>query len=279
MRGRLGLALAACCLASPAFSQQSSTALPPPEEAGNGFTLALGAGITPDYVGSDDYRLIPAGGLRGRVGPVSLTTRSTYLYADFFPRTASGVDFDFGPIVGFNLNRTTRVHDPVVRRLPKLDTAIEVGGFAGISFHNLTNPYDTLGLRLDVIHDIGGAHESTVFSPNVEFSTPLSRFTYVSASAGADFVSNRYADYYFGITPADSLASGLPAFNPDGGLEKWKAGLLVNQSITGDLTGGLSIFGTANYSHLQGDFKRSPIVSLRGSASQWLLAAGLAYTF
>jgi outer membrane scaffolding protein for murein synthesis (MipA/OmpV family) len=279
MRGRLGLALAACCLASPALSQQSSTALPPPEEAGNGFTLALGAGITPDYVGSDDYRLIPAGGLRGRVGPVSLTTRSTYLYADFFPRTASGVDFDFGPIVGFNLNRTTRVHDPVVRRLPKLDTAIEVGGFAGISFHNLTNPYDTLGLRLDVIHDIGGAHESTVFSPNVEFSTPLSRFTYVSASAGADFVSNRYADYYFGITPADSLASGLPAFNPDGGLEKWKAGLLVNQSITGDLTGGLSIFGTANYSHLQGDFKRSPIVSLRGSASQWLLAAGLAYTF
>jgi outer membrane scaffolding protein for murein synthesis (MipA/OmpV family) len=62
-------------------------------------------------------------------------------------------------------------------------------------------------------------------------------------------------------------------------MEDWKAGLLVNQSITGDLTGGLSIFGTANYSHLQGDFKRSPIVSLRGSASQWLLAAGLAYTW
>lgn len=279
MRGRLGLALAACCLASPAFAQQSGAALPSPEEAGNGFTVALGVGTTPDYVGSNDYRIIPAAGLRGRVGPVNLTTRSTYLYADFFPRTASAVDFDFGPIIGFNPNRTTRVHDPVVRRLPKLDTAIEVGGFAGISLHNLTNPYDTLAFRFDVTHDIGGAHKSTVFSPNVEFSTPLSRFTYVSASVGADFVSNRYADYYFGITPADSLVSGLPVFNPDGGMEKWKAGLLLNQSVTGDLTGGLSIFGTANYSHLQGDFKRSPIVSLRGSASQWLLAAGLAYTW
>jgi len=279
MRGRLCLALAACCLASPALAQQSATALPPPEEAGNGFTLALGVGTTPDYVGSNDYRIIPAGGLRGRVGPVSLSTRSTYLYADLFPRTANKIDFDLGPIVGVNLNRTMRVHYPIVRKLPKLDTAVEVGGFAGISLHNLTNPYDTLGFRLDVVHDVAGAHKSTVISPNIEFSTPLSRFTYVSASVGADFVSNRYADYYFGITPANSLASGLPVFNPDGGMEDWKAGLLVNQSVTGDLTGGLSIFGTANYSHLQGDFKRSPIVSLRGSASQWLLAGGLAYTW
>lgn len=278
MRGRIGLALAACCLASPAVAQQSP-GLPSPEEAGNGFTLALGVGTTPDYVGSDDYRIIPAGGLRGRVGPVSLATRSTYLYADVFPRTSSGIDFDLGPIVGVNFNRTIRVHDPIVRRLPELDTAIEVGAFAGISLHNLTNPYDTLEFRLDVLHDVAGAHKSTIFSPNIEFSTPLSRFTYVSASVGADFVSNRFADYYFGITPADSLASGLPVFNPDGGLEKWKANLLVNQSITGDLTGGLSIFGTANYSRLQGDFKRSPIVSLRGSASQWLLAGGLAYTW
>lgn len=279
MRGRLGLALAACCLASPALAQQSGTALPPPEEAGKAFTVALGVGYTPDYVGSDDYRIIPAGAIRGTIGSVSLTTRSTYLYADFFPRHAGSVDFDFGPIAGVRLNRTGHIHDSVVRLLPDRKVAYEVGAFAGVSIHNLTNPYDTLAFRLDVLHDIGNAHESTVFSPNVDFSTPLSRFTYVSASVGADFVSNKFADYYFGITPADSLVSGLPTFNPDGGMEKWRASLLVNQSITGDLTGGLSVFGTAEYSRLVGDFKRSPIVSQRGSANQWLLAAGLAYTF
>ena len=47
----------------------------------------------------------------------------------------------------------------------------------------------------------------------------------------------------------------------------------------GDLTHGLSAFGTARYARLLGDFKRSPIVSQRGSANQWVLAAGLAYTF
>lgn len=270
---------ASLLIASPALAQEAEPALPSPEEAGSGFTIAVGVGYTPDYVGSDDYRIIPAAAVRGTIGGVSFSTKSTYLYADFFRRPPQGIDFDLGPIAGVRLNRSTHIDDPVVRLLPDLDMAVEVGGFAGVSFHNLTNPYDTLSLRMDVLHDIGGAHKSTVFSPNIDFSTPLSRYTYASASVGLDFVSNRFADYYFGITPADSLASGLPVFNPDGGLEKWKIGLLVNQSITGDLTGGLSVFGTANYSRLVGDLKRSPIVSLRGSASQWLLAAGLAYTF
>jgi outer membrane scaffolding protein for murein synthesis (MipA/OmpV family) len=115
----------------------------------------------------------------------------------------------------------------------------------------------------------------------VEFSTPLSRTTYVSASIGAEWAANKYADYYFSISPADSVRTGgvLPPFNADGGLKNWKAGLLINQSITGDLLHGFSIFGTGQYSRLLGDFRRSPIVSQRGSASQWLAAAGLAYTW
>ena len=62
-------------------------------------------------------------------------------------------------------------------------------------------------------------------------------------------------------------------------MKNWKTSLLVNQSITGDLLGGLSIFGMGQYSRLVGDFKRSPIVAMRGSASQWLGAVGLAYTW
>jgi MipA family protein len=130
-----------------------------------------------------------------------------------------------------------------------------------------------------VLRDVGNAHKSTTFSPNLEFSTPLSRRTYASANVGAEFVGNRFADYYFSISPADSVRSGLPVFNADGGMKDWKVGLLLNQSITGDLLHGFSIFGTGQYSRLVGDFKRSPIVSERGSANQWLAAAGVAYTW
>jgi outer membrane scaffolding protein for murein synthesis (MipA/OmpV family) len=62
-------------------------------------------------------------------------------------------------------------------------------------------------------------------------------------------------------------------------MKNWKAGLLVNQSITGDLLHGLSIYGLGQYSHLLGDFKRSPIVADRGSSSQWIGSLGLAYTW
>lgn len=264
--------------ASPAFAQ-SGAPVPTPEQAAHSFTIGGGVAYIPDYVGSNDYRVIPAAAVRGRVGPVSIVSRATYLYVDLFPRGSQKIDFDFGPVGGVRLNRTGHIDDPVVSLLPKLNTAYEAGGFIGLSLHDLTNPYDTLAFRLDAIHDFGSAHESTIISPNVEFSTPLSRFTYVNLSAGLDFVENRFADYYFGITPSDSLASGLPVFNPDGGLEKWKATLIVNQSITGELTHGLSVFGLVDYTQLTGDFKRSPIVSQRGTPDQWLLAAGLAYTF
>jgi outer membrane scaffolding protein for murein synthesis (MipA/OmpV family) len=281
----LTCAAVAASLASPALAQSApaSSELPSPEEIANRdtVTVALGAGLTPDYEGSDDYRIIPAGAIRGKVSGISFSTRGLNLYVDVVPSGSGNIDFNAGPIVGVRLNKRTHIKDDVVDLLPRRKTAIEVGGFAGVSIKGVTNPYDSLGVRLDVTHDIGNAHKSTIFSPNLDFSTPLSRTTYASLSLGAEFVANRYADYYFSITPADSLATGgvLPVFNADGGMKNWKAGLLLNQSLTGDLLHGFSLFGLANYSRLVGDFKRSPIVSDRGSANQWLLAAGAAYTW
>jgi outer membrane scaffolding protein for murein synthesis (MipA/OmpV family) len=278
----LACAAVAACLTSPALAQTApaATELPSPEDIASRdtFTIAGGAAIVPDYEGSDDYRFIPAIAVRGSYHGISFTTRGTYAYVDFIPRS-SGLDIDAGPIVGARVNTRKHIDDEVVKLLPSRKTAIEVGGFAGVSLHGVTNPYDTLAFRLDVTHDIGGAHKSTVLSPNIEFSTPLSRRTYAGLSLGAEFVSNKFADYYYTITPADSAASGLPVFNADGGLKNWKAGLLLNQSITGDLLGGLSAFGVGQYSRLVGDFKDSPIVSQRGSSGQWLGALGLAYTW
>ena len=282
MRRFACVALALGCFGSPALAQSASTELPSPEEIASKdtFTVGVGGAFVPDYEGSDNYRLIPAGAVRGRVGGISFTTRGLYLYVDVIPQ-GSGIDLDVGPIAGVRLNRTGHIKEDVVNLLPDRNTAFEVGGFAGLSFHGLTNPYDTLGVRLDVLHDVGNAHESTTFSPNLDFSTPLSRTTYVSASLGAEFVSGKFADYYFSVPPTESLISGgvLPVFDADGGMKNWKAGVLLNQSLSGDLLHGFSLFGTANYSRLVGDFKRSPIVSEVGSANQWLGAAGLAYTW
>ena len=273
------LTAALALTAAPALAQSADTALPDPNDQSDTLTIAAGAAYIPDYEGSNDYKIIPAAAIRGRVSGISFFTRATYLYVDFVPRGSGKLEYDVGPIVGVRLNRTGKVKDDFVDRLPERDTAIEVGGFAGVTYHGLTNPYDALSVRLDVVKDVGGAHQSTVFTPTIDFGTPLSRNLYVGATLSADWVGGGYADYYYSISPADALASGLAPYNADGGFKNWRIGLIANQSITGDLTHGLSLFGTASYARLSGDFKRSPIVSDRGSATQWLAALGLAYTF
>src|SRR4051812_42428773 len=204
MRHFACLALAAGCLSAPAIAQDRPAAgqLPSPEDISkrDTVTLGVGAALVPDYEGSDDYRFIPAAAIRGQVSGISFSTRGTYLYVDVVPDSGGKVDFNAGPIAGVRLTTYRHIHDDIVELLPKRKRAFEVGGFAGISVHGLTNPYDTLGFRLDVTHDIGSAHKSTIFSPNVEFSTPLSRTTYASLSAGMEFVGNKFADYYYTIT-------------------------------------------------------------------------------
>jgi outer membrane scaffolding protein for murein synthesis (MipA/OmpV family) len=273
-------ALAALLAATPALAQPSGEAgMPDPNDRSDTLTIAVGGAIIPDYEGSDDSEFTPFGAIRGRVGGMSFFSRGTYLYLDLIRRPDSGIDFDVGPIVGVRRERTGKVKDDFVTHLPERDTAIEIGGFAGVTFHGLTNPYDALSFRLDVISDVGGAHKSTIFSPTIDFGTPLSRHTYVGVSASAEWVSDRYADYYYSISPAEGFIAGLPAYNADGGKKNWKLGALINQSITGDLTHGLSIFGAGSYSRIVGDIADSPIVDRRGSRSQWQAALGLAYTF
>ena len=243
-------------------------------------TIGIGAAVVPDYEGSDDYRIIPAGAIRAKINGISISTSGTYLYVDLIPQSGK-LDLDAGPIAGLRFDDRRHTDDALVRLMTKRKTAFEVGGFVGVSFHGIVDPYDTLSLHLDVLHDVGSAHKSTVVDPNLTFSTPVSRKTYLSLSGGAEFVSTRYANYYFGVSPADVIATSgaLPLYSARGGLKNVKASLLVTQSLTGDLLHGISLIGFGQYSRLVGDFKRSPIVAQRGSPNQLVGAVGLAYTW
>lgn len=268
--------------ATPGFAQTPTPDQPPllldTAQPAEYLSIGVGAGITADYEGSDEYRIIPGAILRAKKGGISVSSRGTYLYADVID-TGAKVDFDAGPIVGVRLNRTGKVKDDVVDRLREKNVAFEVGGFGGVSIKGITNPYDSLSFRLDAVKDVGNAHESWVFSPSVNFGTPLSLQTFVGASVSADFTSDKYARYYFGIDAEDALASGLPVTDPDGGMKSWQVSLLATQSLSGDLRKDWALFGTGSFKRLVGDFKDSPIVSDRGSATNWFGAVGLGYSW
>lgn len=245
------------------------------------FTIGAGGAITPSYEGSDEYKFTPIAAVRGKVSGFSFTTVGPQLFVDVIPdRTSDELNFQLGPVGGVRFDRTRKIRDPQVERLGKFGTPIELGGYVGLSKTGLiTSDYDTLSASVAYVHDVNNKHDSYVITPSVNYGTPLSKAMYIGISASANYVGSKYAQRYFGVTPAGALASGLPGYKLDKGWKDVNFGALANYALSGDLRHGVSVFAVGNYSRLLGDFKRSPIVSIAGKPGQWFGGLGLAYTF
>lgn len=274
-------ALALLCLAAAPAAAQQSDAGQAYIDRPNNLTVGIGAAYLPSYDGSKDYEISPAFVAIGKVDGFSFVTRGTSLSVNLIRAGQKRpVSFAIGPVVHLRLDRFSRIEDPVVKSLGKIKRAVELGGYAGLSFNHLLNPYDSLTFRAQVQHDVTGVHRSTLWSPAVDYQTPVSIRTIVSLTLEAEHVGNGFARTYFSITPAQSLRSGLPVFNARGGWKSYRLSLLVGQVLTGDLRHPrLSAFLGLSYARELGDFARAPIVSIRGSRNQYLAAAGLAYSF
>ena len=271
----------ALCHAGPAFAQQEAAEVPDPSR--NRVTVAVGPAITPSYIGSDDYVVLPNLLVQGKVAGISFETLGTSVDADLIPdRGGTGWKLQLGPVIGARLDRVGRVRDHAVSALGDLHTAWEVGGWAGIQKTGVvTSPYDTLSLSASWQHDIGNAHQSYVVSPNISYSTPLSYHAYTSLTFGADYVGRGFGAYYYDIDPAGSAASGLPAYSgaDRAGWKDWNANFLLAHSVTGNLLHGMSVYGAVGYQRLLGRYARSPIVGIAGDPNQWSGSIGLAYSF
>jgi outer membrane scaffolding protein for murein synthesis (MipA/OmpV family) len=248
----------------------------------DGDYLSVGAGVAygPSYAGSDDYVAYPVPLLQGSFHGVGIDPRSGGVALDFIPDPARGAGFNLGVAARVRMDRARRIEDPVVRSLGKLDTAIEVGPTAGVTIAQVLNPYDSLTFTVDALWDLAGAHKGMVVDPSVSYFTPLSRGIAASLSLSAEYANDKFADYYYTVDPAGSVASGLPVFEAGSGFTRAGANLLLGFDLDGNLeNGGLALVLVGGYSRMLGDAKRSPVTSLRGSADQWLGAVGLGFTF
>ncbi|MDR6852622.1 outer membrane scaffolding protein for murein synthesis (MipA/OmpV family) [Sphingomonas sp. BE123] len=285
MRIRVLSAFLAASLGTPALAQDGP---PSPEqaeaaqEARARLSIAVGGVWLPDYEGSDDQRWIPAPAANGTVAGMSFTVLGNRASLDLIPEVA-GKDWNLqlGPVAVVNLNRTNRdaIADRRVRALGEIDTAVEVGGYAGIAKTGIIHDFDTLAISLSYRHDVTRIHRSGVWTPTVNYTTPLSTKALVTLFASSEIIGDRYARTYFGVTPAGSVASGLPAFRPEGGQKDISFGGMFTHAITGNLTKGLALVAGGSYKKLVGDVADSPLVTIAGTRHQWTAGAGLALTF
>lgn len=275
-------ALPLAILATPALAQTADT--PPPQQpqpdiGRNSVTIGAGAVTIPQYEGADRNHWSAAPMALATIHGFNFTLLGNQATLDLIPNShGSKWDIMAGPIGVLNIGRDPKhIDDPQVHALGKIKTAVELGGFIGIGKTGvITSPYDKLSVTLSYRHDVSGIHDAGIWTPSISYTTPLSRYNAVILAVSADRAEGGYARTYFGITPAQSVLSGLPVYSPHGGWKDYNISLLGTQAITGDLLHGLKLVGGGVYGRLMNDFGRSPITA---SKDQWTGALGLAYTF
>lgn len=271
--------LGALVAASPALAQDARPAGPPPWVGADGdrVTVGFGLGASPDYEGSDDYRLQPGGILQGKVSGVEFQMRGLNLYTDFLPDPkGSKVRLVLGPVAQLRLDRTGDIRDPRVAQLGTRKTAVELGFTAGIGKRGVLIPPASLNFDVTYLHDVNGAHRSYVVTPSLSLSSPVTRSSFARLAVNADFVGKGYAATYFDVAPGNTLA---PYATRGGGLKSVGVSMLYTHDLGGNPRKGWGLFGLASYKALQGQFADSPIVSVAGSANQFFGVVGISYSF
>ncbi|MEL7446537.1 MAG: MipA/OmpV family protein [Pseudomonadota bacterium] len=243
-------------------------------------TVGIGVAASASYRGSDDYRVIPLPVVQGQIEGVRIQTRGPGATLNFIPEKRDELSFSAGPAFRFRNDRASQIEDEVVELAGELDTALEVGLAAGVSVPGVLIPVDRLSFDVEARWDVLGAHDGRVIEPRISLFSPLSRGAAASIGLSAEFVDDNYADYYFSVSPAQSLASGLPEFEADGGLQSLGANVFLAVDLDGNaFNGGFSVVTIGGYTRLVGDAADTPYTSERGSADQFFGAIGIGYTF
>lgn len=251
---------------------------------GDFVTVGVGGALSPSYSGSDNYtpNVLPV--IIGSVGGVDINPRAGGLELDFVPDGEGDVSFDAGVAARVRGDRNGRIEDVIVEQYGKLDTAIEVGPHASVSFDSVLIPVDSVTIGTAVMFDVAGAHEGVVVNPNISYSTPLSLGIFANLNFGAEWADESFQDYYLTSDPlafTGPAQDALPAFEPDGGgFRSVSSTLLLGIDLDGNaLNGGMGVIVIAGYTRLLSDAAETPFTSIRGSRDQFLGGIGLTYTF
>jgi outer membrane protein len=234
-------------------------------EDGADWRVRVGAGaqLVPDFPGADSDRVLPLFDLSFVRGSEPFRFKA----ADDSPglRLVSTDRFAFGPVVNLQPKRKESDVGAAVGSVPM---TVEAGAFAAYF------PIPSLRLRAEVRKGIGG-HDGVVGAIGADqIWRDGDRYVF-SIGPRLLFSDSRYQREYFGISPAASLATGLPVYRPSSGIH----GVGLNSGIYYQFSPKWGLFGFARYTRLVGDAADSPLIRAFGSRNQLSGGLGLTYTF
>lgn len=242
-------------------------------DEGWGLTLGAGALTAPTYEGDDSYR-------------VSILPNIQVTYGDdFFASVQEGVGYRFinedtlrvGPIGRLKFSRGEDGDQPFavtgedttdLRGLGEVDTTFELGGFVEYEIGGVT-------LGAEARKAVSG-HDGAVLDLDVSWSGRSMAFgppLIWSFGPRVRVVDDTYTTAYFGVTPAQSAAAGLPIYTAGGGVYSYGLGGTAILPLDDRWT----LVAFASYEKLAGDAAESRLVQLRGSEDQATLGIFVSY--
>jgi len=165
-----------------------------------------------------------------------------------------------GPSLTYQSGRDSD-DSPTLLGLEDIDASVLAGGY-------VRGTFGPVGLRLDAGQDIAGGHEGFVANASIGTFLPLGRFK-VQPSATVHWATADHNQSFFGITQAQSNASGLGVNDVDSGIYGYSANLVSWYEINDDYV--VTLIGSHRW--FNGDSKDSPIILAEDGADTGLFVA------
>lgn len=229
--------------------------------------LTVGAAVftAPDYEGAKDYllRASPMISLGRAGGETPFSSRNDNISLGLFDTG----QFRAG-VTGKIVFKRDEGDSRDLAGLDPVRWGAEAGAFA--EFY----PVDWMRVRGELRHGIR-SHGGVVADLAADAFTDIAPDLRLSFGPRLSMASADYFDTYYGVTAAESAASGLDVYAPGGGLKSLGLGGAVTWKATDKIT--TSVFG--EYSRLMGPAADSSLVRQRGSANQFLFGMSATYRF
>ena len=205
-------------------------------------SIGLGAGVAPDYEGSNDYEF--------GFGPnISASWRDTIFYKgkSLGANIIRDKNLKAGLILVKASGRDEDDNDKL-EGLGDVDGGLEVGGF--VSYKN--KPWR---FKAEARQEVDSGHEGALVELSVGTDLPLTK-PLVFVELGTTWASDDYMESFFGIDSGQSANSGLEKYNADAGFKDVNISISAGYPITNRWRVGAML----EYKRLLGDAADSPIV-------------------
>jgi outer membrane protein len=232
------------------------------------WSIGAGAGIAPDYEGSDDYEAVPLWNLQARdlYHPKTyVQLKGTKLNSNFLPSDhwRLGLSAQY-------IGERNSVDNNKVNNLSKTDSAVMIGIMGGYDFDVGKG---VLGLeadaRFDTKDEIGG-----LVTLRIKYKQPFGDSVVFSAGVDTTYASDDYMDEFFSVDTKNSARSGLSTYSADAGFKD----IGLQAALTYKFTPRWSVTGLGRYARLIGDAEDSPIVKT-GSDNQFIGGVFVGFSF